>query len=127
MALDRTNTESAYLLGRLFALLEGMQSAALNNLNATIRDRYYGAASTAPSSAFGQLMKLYGAHLSKLRKEKPGLANYYDKMVEDIFVHLSAERIPAHFNADEQSLFAIGYYHERVDLYKNKTKEQENE
>lgn len=127
MALDKTNTESAYLLGRLFALLEGMQSAALNNVNASIRDRYYGAASTAPSSTFGQLMKLYGAHQSKLGKNKPALAKYYDKKVEELFAILPADKMPAHFNADEQSLFAIGYYHERVDLYKNKEKEEENE
>lgn len=127
MALDKTNTESAYLLGRLFALLEGMQSAALNSVNATIRDRYYGAASTAPSSTFGQLIKLYGAHLSKLGKNKPALAKFYDKKVEEIFNSLPADKIPAHLNADEQSLFAIGYYHERVDLYKNKEKEDENE
>lgn len=128
MALDKTNTESAYLLGRLFALLEGAQSAALkNNLNATIRDRYYGAASTAPASTFVQLIKLYGAHLSKLRKETHRLAKFYDKRVEEVFSLLPASKFPPHLNADEQSLFAIGYYHEKVDLYNNKTKTEDNE
>ena len=128
MALDKTNTETAYLLGRLFALFEGMQSATIESLNASIRDRYYGAASSAPSSTFGQLMKLYGAHHSKLTKNKPGLAHHYDKKVEEIFAGLPAKKLPTHFNADDQSLFAIGYYHEKMDLYNiNKEKNAENE
>ena len=41
MSLDKTNQNPAYLLGRLFAVLERVQYKALGI--ETIRERYYGA------------------------------------------------------------------------------------
>ena len=46
--LDLSNANPAYRLGRFFAALEKIQEEASPDLNATIRDRYYGAASTTP-------------------------------------------------------------------------------
>ena len=49
--LDLANTSPAYRLGRLFAVLERIQESSAGGpgkLNATIRDRYYGAASSTP-------------------------------------------------------------------------------
>lgn len=46
--LDIGNPSPAYRLGRLFAALEKIQEEASPGLNATIRDRYYGAASSTP-------------------------------------------------------------------------------
>ena len=45
--LDSTNTNLAYRFGRLFAVLEKIQeesAGGTGKLNATIRDRYFGAA-----------------------------------------------------------------------------------
>ena len=53
MSLNEKNTNTAYRLGRLFSLLEKAQKDALGNeINATIRDRYFGAASATPGSVF---------------------------------------------------------------------------
>ena len=46
--LDLSNTQTSYRLGRLFAVLERAQEIANPGINATIRDRYYGAASSTP-------------------------------------------------------------------------------
>ncbi|MCX7901789.1 MAG: type I-C CRISPR-associated protein Cas8c/Csd1, partial [Burkholderiaceae bacterium] len=64
--LDVNQTDPAYRLGRLFAVLERIQSRAQQDINATIRDRYYGAASSTPSVVFPTLMRLKNAHLKKL-------------------------------------------------------------
>ena len=50
--LDLENTSPAYRLGRLFAALEKIQEEASPGLNATIRERYYGAASSTPVAVF---------------------------------------------------------------------------
>ena len=51
--LDVNQDHPAYRLGRLFAVLERIQSpAAKPSINATIRDRYYGAASSTPVAVF---------------------------------------------------------------------------
>ncbi len=57
MSLDRDNPNPAYRLGRLFAVLERIQQAALPGLNATIKDRYFAAASATPARIFPQLTK----------------------------------------------------------------------
>src|SRR5690606_13419021 len=46
MALDPERPEPAYHLGRLFAELEKSQEDALPGINDTIKDRYFGAASS---------------------------------------------------------------------------------
>ena len=62
-ALDMDNPAPAYRLGRLFATLERIQEQAQPGINATIRDRYYGAASTTPVAVFTTLLRLKNAHL----------------------------------------------------------------
>lgn len=118
MALDRTNTNTAYLLGRAFAILEKIQYFALGKTNATIRDRFYGSASTRPNTVFGRLISLSNHHLSKLRKDKPGLAHYFEKELEEILSKIDTPNgkppFPGTFNLDEQSLFAVGYYQQKA-------------
>ena len=65
VALDPDNTHTGYRLGRLFAVLEKIQQEAQGDINATIRDKFYGAASSSPLSVFSNLMKLKNHHLAK--------------------------------------------------------------
>ena len=48
MSLDKENNNVGYRLGRLFAVLEKIQQEASPGINATIRDRFYSAASATP-------------------------------------------------------------------------------
>lgn len=118
MALDRENQNQAYLCGRLFAILERIQEAAQPGLNATIRDRYYGAASTTPTTVFARLLTLSNHHLSKIGG---GLAVNYSKEIQEIVGNISANGFPAHLSLDDQSRFSIGYYHQRQDSFTKKS------
>ncbi len=126
MALDSTQTNKAYLAGRLFALLENIQQCALGNTNSTIRDSYYSAASTTPRAVFGRLDALSKTHLSKLRKEKIGLAIDREKQIEEVYNLFpgNSPELPTHFSLDDQSVFAVGYYHQRTELWRKKEKEE---
>lgn len=115
MSLDKENKSPAYLLGRLFAVLEKAQQDALPGLNATIKDKYYSSASSTPSSAFPILLRLNKHHTSK--GEHGG---YYDSLNAEILEQLPAKIFPTHLRLEEQGLFAIGYYHQRNDFYKKK-------
>jgi CRISPR-associated protein Csd1 len=122
--LDKGNTNPAYLCGRLLAELEAIQRASINP-KATIVDRFYGSASTAPASVFGNLMRGTQAHLAKLRKEKPGLAVVFQKRLKEIQSGLMG--FPRVLTMEEQGLFALGYYHQRVyDRSKADSKGQES-
>ena len=116
MSLDTTNPNIGYLLGRLFAVFEQLQRKALGpNINATIKDRYYGAASSTPCTVFPQLFKLKNFHLAK-----PTITNqtkaFYERLIGNITDDLPAKGIPAHLSLDDQARFAIGYYHQRQDI-----------
>lgn len=112
MSLDPGNTDPGYLLGRLFSSLENIQRAALGKqINATIRDRYYGAASATPASVFPVLLRSAQHHLSRLRKDKPGYAVMLEKEVGEI-VDLLATSFPKSLGIEAQGHFAIGYYHQ---------------
>lgn len=113
MALDVTDLNPGYLLGRLFAVLEKIQEEANPGINATIRDRFYGAASSTPVTVFAQLLKLKNHHLSKL--ENQGRKVFFEKQIGQIMEGLSV--FPSHLPFNEQARFAIGYYHQRQDYF----------
>ena len=102
----------AYHCGRLLAQLESIQKAAIGKVNASLTDRYYGAASSAPANAFAPLMRGARAHLSKLRKTAPGTCNALEEKLEEITAHL--QDFPKTLTMRNQGLFALGYYHQRA-------------
>lgn len=109
--LDETNKSIAYLCGRLFATLERLQYHAQGNVNAGIGERFFTAASSTPSPAFGRLMKLAKQHLSKLKGDKPGLAVNIDKEIQLLCKDIN--EFPNIFRLEEQGAFALGYYHQK--------------
>lgn len=119
MSLDLDNKNQGYLCGRLFAVLEKIQEEAQPGINATIKDRYYGAASSTPVTVFGRLLNLSNHHLAKLGG---GSKTYYEKMIQEIMTGVSSNGLPTHLSLDDQSRFAIGYYHQRQGLFTKKEK-----
>lgn len=113
MSLDTSNTNTGYRLGRLFAVLEKVQEEASPGINATIRDRFYGSASSVPVTVFSHLMKLKNHHIAKL--ENKGRAVNLEKIIGEILDDITD--FPGHLSPDDQGRFAIGYYHQRQDFF----------
>lgn len=116
--LDLTNTHLAYRLGRLFAVLERIQEASAGgpgSLNSTIRDRYYGAASSTPVAVFTTLLRLKNAHLKKLTV---GQSVWFEKLLGEILDSVSD--FPRHLSLPDQGRFALGYYQQRQDFFRKK-------
>jgi CRISPR-associated protein Csd1 len=113
MAVNENCNEIAYVLGRLFSVLENLQITANPDVNTTIKDRYFNAACATPSVAFAPLLKLANAHLGKLDERK---GTFFRKkigqLLDKIAVTDSGTAIPARLSMDEQGLFILGYYQE---------------
>jgi len=106
--LDLTNVNAAYRLGRLFSALEKIQEEASPGLNATIRDRYYGAASSTPVAVFTTLLRLKNSHLKKL---SVGRSMWFEKLLGEVLG--AVKDFPKHLTLQDQGRFALGYYHQR--------------
>ncbi|MCG3179512.1 MAG: hypothetical protein BIFFINMI_01848 [Phycisphaerae bacterium] len=117
VALDPDRTEPAYRLGRWFALLEMIQRDALGrDLNKTIKDRFYTAASATPAVVFPRLIQLSQHHLAKI--ENPRWRITREKQVQEVADGLNS--FPRRLTLENQGLFHLGYYHQVQALYTKK-------
>lgn len=116
VSLNPDSTSIPYNLGRLFSVLEAIQSAANPNINATIKDKYFNSASATPSRVFPALIDLAQKHLRKLDK---GLAVSYDRQLTDLLGRLSQD-FPDRMNLPQQGAFQLGYYHQKQSRYQKK-------
>ena len=109
VALETEHPEPAYHCGRLLAVIESVQYAALGRVNATVVDRYYGAASSTPAVVFGSLLRGAQPHLAKLDdRRRGGLQNRIMEVCGQINV------FPKTLSLQQQALFSLGYYHQRA-------------
>ncbi|MGD1908543.1 MAG: type I-C CRISPR-associated protein Cas8c/Csd1 [Leptolyngbyaceae cyanobacterium] len=109
--------QAAYHCGRLLAQLEEIQTQALGRgVNATLIDRFYGAASATPGKVLGKLVADAQPHLARLRKDRRGAYEALQQKLEDILCNISPESglFPNSLNSQQQSIFALGYYHQRA-------------
>jgi CRISPR-associated protein Csd1 len=114
-SLDMQQANVPYRLGRLFAVLERIQQQAQPGINATIRDRYYGAASTTPVAVFTTLLRLKNAHLKKLND---GQVIHYERLLGEVLEPL--QDFPRQMSLPDQGRFALGYYHQRQSFFTKK-------
>ncbi|WP_290766209.1 type I-C CRISPR-associated protein Cas8c/Csd1 [Aquabacterium sp.] len=121
--LDTSNPSVGYRLGRLFAALERTQEEASPGLNATIRDRYYGAASSTPVAVFTTLLRLKNHHIAKIGNK--GRAFNLEKLMGEIVDGIGD--FPSHMPLQEQGRFALGYYHQRQAFFTKTETEQPNQ
>ncbi|NOZ23497.1 MAG: type I-C CRISPR-associated protein Cas8c/Csd1 [Planctomycetes bacterium] len=125
VALDKTYDNMGYVLGRLFAVLERIQEQAQGgHLNKTIRDTYFGAASSSPLVTFRRLHDLAIHHLAKMRNSGKNTV-WMEKQLGGIEDLIPAMGIPAILNLEDQGRFAVGYYHQRQYFFSKKETENE--
>lgn len=129
-AMDPDNTEPGYLLGRMMAVLERLQQLALGaDVNATVIDRYFGAASATPQAVFPRLLKNARHHARKAADTpQEGAAIWLDRQLDEIAFALKVERraygpdagFPSHLSLEQQGLFVLGYHQQRHWLWMKK-------
>lgn len=116
--LDKENKNQAYLCGRLFAVLERIQQqAAGTELNRTIKDTYFAAASSTPASVFPKLIRLSNYHMKNARIKN--WKNYYEQQIGEITGNLNDE-FPQRLSLIEQGKFDIGYFHQYQSYFEKK-------
>lgn len=120
MALNKDSDNKAYVLGRLFAVLEKAQEDANPGIKATIKDRYFTSACATPASVFPVLLRLSNHHISKAEYGKAS-----ENRIRDIMEILDIENkpFPRNLSLEDQGIFILGYYHQKNAFYKKIEKE----
>jgi len=114
MSLNKTNVNPAYLCGRLFAVLEKLQSEAIPGANAGIKSRYFSSACTTPAMVFPRLIMLSQNHIAKLEK-----SGFLESIMSEIMSNLD-DSFPKKLDIEGQGKFILGYYQQNKDLYTKK-------
>lgn len=107
-----------YVLGRLFAVLERVQTAANPGLNATIKDKYFCSACATPATIFSLLHRLSQSHLRKLNGRQ---RIYFEKQIGELMGRIT-ETLPARLSLPDQGTFYLGYYHQAQKFFEKKEK-----
>jgi len=123
---DPDDPNPARRLGKLFAIIERAQRAALgDDINTNVRDKYLASAAATPAQVMSKLI-MYAEqhHIKRLRNghsdakwiKDSGHAKRVGRGIGADLGRLAAsfqEGFPAQHSDEEQGLFLIGYYQER--------------
>ena len=115
------STNVPYMLGRLFSVLEAVQSAANPGINTTIRDRYFNSACATPALVFPTLLKLAQKHLQKLPE---GRAVHFNRQITELLALVPEDGFPSRLSLPDQGKFEIGYYHQTQKRFAKKNEEE---
>jgi CRISPR-associated protein Csd1 len=146
--MDPSLANPGYALGMLLAVLERLQAAALGNVNASIVDRYFSAASATPRTVFTRLMRNARHHARKAADADEKLdritAHRMEKIIDEISQRFKVnvrrypamgdgsfkvnvrrypamgDGIPGHLDLEQQALFMLGYHQMRYWLWMTK-------
>jgi CRISPR-associated protein Csd1 len=120
ISLNQESVNPAYVLGRVFAIIEKVQKDAIGG--ELLRNRYFTAVCASPTRIFPALLK----DLERNARKAPygfkmqGLALKILRSLGD-----ETQAIPEHFSLDEQGIFVLGYYHQRVAIFSYANASQE--
>lgn len=122
MYLNEKSTKPAYVLGRVFAILEMIQKNALgSDINATIKDKYFASACSNPALVFPNLLKLTQHHLAKInKKDGIGGSKYWEIQLSNCISLLESDSFPKIMDLENQGRFILGYYQQTQKNYEKK-------
>lgn len=118
--LDTTSTDSAYLHGRLFSVLEKIQEESHlertgKRLERTIREIFFSGACARPAATFPRIEQLSMVHRRHLR---PGRKLQFDQIIGEIkWSQKPGNGANSSHTLKQQGVFILGYYHQRKGLF----------
>ena len=146
--MNPESRNTGYALGMLIAVLEQLQRLALDDVNASVVDRYFSAASASPKSVFVRLLKNSLHHYRKAskseKKQVRSSARYMERVKDEILSWLKVDvpttqepeerkrplaypasmttpfGIPSSLPLEDQGLFVLGYHQMRHWIFMKK-------
>ena len=119
MILNQENQSEAYVLGRIFNLLVGLQTRAMGELNSGFKDNLAGAA-TYPKRTFPSLLKKTPHYFKILQRDEStrALGLWFERQLAELLDRVPI--FPTKLTDTEQAEFMLGYYHAQAEKYSTK-------
>ena len=129
VGLNENCENVAYILGRMFSVLEAIQVEANPGINSTIKDRYFNSACATPGSVFPIILKLKNSHMKKIEAKSIGSRIYYERQLGDLQGKINVSdnqetAYPKRLSLEEQGMFILGYYHQTQKRFEKREKEE---
>jgi len=118
MSLERNRTTRSYLYGRLLAVADQLERAALADSESkreTNAARFMQAFADRPCQTWLVIAKSLNSYSARLQANKPGLLRRFEKEIEEIKEAFSAELFCD--NSPLEGEFLLAYYCQRTALY----------
>ncbi len=112
--LDPGESHTAYVYGRLLAVCDEIQRAALGRVNTSVVDRFYGRFSTAPALVLRRLVDGAIDHLKKIRGDNPRFSDHLERRLVGILALAPATPLGGQLTLEEQARFTLGFYHQKA-------------
>jgi CRISPR-associated protein Csd1 len=122
MSLNTTITDRSYLFGRLLAVAEALENAALNVSNAkrpTTAEKLMQRFQQRPCDTWQVIEKNLQPYRQILKRNKPGLLNFFDSVLDQIMSLFQTEEDYAS-NAPLTGYYLLAYHCQRSDIYTSK-------
>lgn len=133
MSLNEESNDLAYVLGRLFAVIERLEIKSKEkyqnskdnnkqNKGSIVKEKYFNVACTTPVIVFSELIKRKMYYLKQLESFNKPLAVILDEDINELIgkISMNDHPIPARLNLEEQGKFILGYYHQVQKRYEKK-------
>lgn len=117
--MDPNSMSDGYNLGVLLAVMERLQAEALGDINASLVDKYFAAASATPRVVFDRLLKGARHHARKAADgPSSGRAFWLERLLDELVARFGPPGgFPVSLDLEQQGLFVIGYHHGRRFLW----------
>ncbi|MFR9641325.1 MAG: type I-C CRISPR-associated protein Cas8c/Csd1 [Rikenellaceae bacterium] len=115
MALNKDNTNTGYLLGRMLAIIEWAQTSSNPTLSYTIKDQTYATLSVTPAALYNRVYSLAINYFRKIPRQ--GTQVYLKMLLSEVTDKISAEGVPMRLSLEDQGRFALGYQHQNQSFY----------
>ena len=121
VSLDKENTNVDYIMGRLLALGDDIQYAAMSGkFSKSLSQRYMQGMMCWPAQFFPVIETKIGYYLEKLGRWKPGLGVMLARQHTELLDLLPSDKVPAVFTTEQRSAYTLGVYQQRAEIIRVK-------
>ncbi|MEG1431897.1 type I-C CRISPR-associated protein Cas8c/Csd1 [Eubacterium sp.] len=119
MGLNQETNNEAYVLGRIFSVIEDIQKTAKPKIVSNIADQCFSTACMKPLSVFPFIINQSSLWMREIGYKKPETKEIYKEILINLYAKLTGGTeltYPKTLRIEEQGTFQFGYFHQKNEM-----------